>query len=224
MHRILAKNEKVFWVCPLVEDSEDSELTSLEERYVELKSHFGEKNIAILHGKMKGKDKEKIMSNFSSDDSKVKLLLATTVIEVGVDVGDATVMVIENAENFGLAQLHQLRGRVGRSQRESFCILLYDYKLSQNGRKRLEIMKNSNDGFFIAEEDLKMRGFGEMVGTKQSGLPEYKIADLTFDHDLLEIADKQSKIILSNVVKNKDKINNLLNIFNLKKVIDMLKD
>jgi ATP-dependent DNA helicase RecG len=224
LHRILAKNEKVYWVCPLVEDSEDSELTSLEERYVELKRHFEEKNIAILHGKMKEKEKEKIMSDFSSDDSKVKLLLATTVIEVGVDVSDATVMVIENAENFGLAQLHQLRGRVGRSQRESFCILLYDYKLSRNGRKRLEIMKNSNDGFFIAEEDLKMRGFGEMVGTKQSGLPEYKIADLTFDHDLLEIADKQSKIILSNIAKNKDKINNLLNIFNLKKVMGMLKD
>jgi len=223
LHNILDRNEKIYWVCPLVEDSEESELISLEERFKELENHFASEKIAILHGKMKEKEKEKIMADFSNPDGQTKLLLATTVIEVGVDVGDATVMVIENAENFGLAQLHQLRGRVGRSDKESFCILLYDYKLSKNGSKRLEIMKNSNDGFFIAEEDLKMRGFGELVGVRQSGLPEYKIADLDFDYDLLEIADSQSKSMLSNFAKNKENINNLLNIFGLKAVLTLLK-
>ena len=223
LHNILDRNEKIYWVCPLVEDSEESELISLEERFKELENHFASEKIAILHGKMKEKEKEKIMADFSNPYGQTKLLLATTVIEVGVDVGDATVMVIENAENFGLAQLHQLRGRVGRSDKESFCILLYDYKLSKNGSKRLEIMKNSNDGFFIAEEDLKMRGFGELVGVRQSGLPEYKIADLDFDYDLLEIADSQSKSMLSNFAKNKENINNLLNIFGLKAVLTLLK-
>lgn len=223
LHNILAKNQKIYWVCPLVEDSEESELISLEKRYQELQNHFAPEKISILHGKMKEREKEQIMADFSNPAGQAKLLLATTVIEVGVDVSDATVMVIENAENFGLAQLHQLRGRVGRSDLESFCILLYDYKLSKNGRKRLEIMKNSNDGFFIAEEDLKMRGFGELVGTRQSGLPEYKIANLAFDYDLLEIADLQVKLMMENIVQNKDNIINLLNIFGLKDVVGVLK-
>jgi ATP-dependent DNA helicase RecG len=223
LHNILDKNQKIYWVCPLVEDSEELELISLEERYKELEANFGSEKIAILHGKMKEKEKEKIMADFSDKDGGAKLLLATTVIEVGVDIGDATVMVIENAENFGLAQLHQLRGRVGRSDLESFCILLYDYKLSKNGRKRLEIMKNSDDGFFIAEEDLKMRGFGELVGTRQSGLPEYKIANLTFDYDLLSIAEKWAEIMMSDIAKNKDNIINLMDIFGLKDVIGNLR-
>jgi len=223
LHNILSKEQKIYWVCPLVEDSEESELISLEKRYQELQNHFAPEKIAILHGKMKEKEKERIMADFSNPNSQAKLLLATTVIEVGVDVSDATVMVIENAENFGLAQLHQLRGRVGRSDLESFCILLYDYKLSKNGRKRLEIMKNSNDGFFIAEEDLKMRGFGELVGTRQSGLPEYKIANLDFDYDLLEIADNGARLMMENIAKNKDNIINLLNIFGLKDVVGVLK-
>lgn len=223
LHNILSKNQKIYWVCPLVEDSEESELISLETRYQELQNHFMPEEIAILHGKMKEKEKEQIMADFSNPDGQAKFLLATTVIEVGVDVSDATVMVIENAENFGLAQLHQLRGRVGRSELESFCILLYDYKLSKNGRKRLEIMKNSNDGFFIAEEDLKMRGFGELVGLRQSGLPEYKIANLSFDYDLLEIADIQARLMMKNISKNKDNITNLLNIFGLKDVVGVLK-
>ena len=122
LHRILDQDQKIYWVCPLVEDNEESELLSLQERSEELKSHFDEEKVAILHGKMKEKEKEKIMNDFSSKDGKAKLLLATTVIEVGIDISDAIIMVIENAENFGLAQLHQLRGRVGRSHKESFCI------------------------------------------------------------------------------------------------------
>jgi ATP-dependent DNA helicase RecG len=223
LHNILAKDQKIYWVCPLVEDSEKLELISLEERYKELEANFGAEKIAILHGKMKEKEKEQIMADFSDKNGRAKLLLATTVIEVGVDVADATVMVIEHAENFGLAQLHQLRGRVGRSDLESFCILLYDYKLSKNGRKRLEIMKNSNDGFFIAEEDLKMRGFGELVGTRQSGLPEYKIANLAFDYDLLEIAEKGAEMMMGDIAGNRENIINLMDIFGLKDVVGNLR-
>jgi ATP-dependent DNA helicase RecG len=223
LNNILNKKQKIYWVCPLVENSEESELISLEKRYQELQHYFATEKIAVLNGKMKEKEKEKIMADFYNPNGQTKLLLATTVIEVGVDVPDATVMIIENAENFGLAQLHQLRGRVGRSHLESFCILLYDYKLSKNGKKRLEIMKNSNDGFFIAEEDLKMRGFGELVGVRQSGLPEYKIANLDFDYDLLEIANNQANVIIKNISNNKENIINLLNIFNLRDVIGFLK-
>ena len=136
------------------------------------------------------------MNEFSKSDGDLKILVSTTVIEVGIDVPDATIILIENAENFGLSQLHQLRGRVGRSEKKSFCILLYGEKYGVNGRQRLNILRQSNDGFFIAEEDLKMRGSGELIGTKQSGFPEFRIADLTFDSDILKIANKNAQIIL----------------------------
>ena len=138
------------------------------------------------------------MKNFANPCGTLKLLVSTTVIEVGIAVPEPTVILIENAENFGLSQLHQLRGRVGRSDKKSFCILLYGEKFGTNQRQRLNILRQSNDGFFIAEEDLKMRGGGELVGTRQSGFPEFKIADLMFDSDLLKIANKQAKLIFNN--------------------------
>ncbi len=206
--RALAKQEKVYWLCPAIEESDESELTSAEEKYAELLEIFGEKTVRLIHGKMKESEKEKVMQEFKEPvgaihespaalDLGPQILVATTVIEVGVDVPDATIIIIENAENFGLSQLHQLRGRVGRGLKKSYCILLYGKKYGTIGQKRLGIMRESTDGFFIAEEDLKMRGAGELVGTRQSGLPEFKIADLAFDTDLLKIAHKNAQTILS---------------------------
>lgn len=194
--RAILRGEKIYWICPAIEENEEINLVSVKKKYDELAQIFGQEKVGLLHGKMKESEKEKVMSEFSKSDGDLKILVATTVIEVGIDVPDATVILIENAENFGLSQLHQLRGRVGRSEKKSFCILLYGEKFGVNQRTRLEILRNSNDGFFIAEEDLKMRGSGELVGTKQSGFPEFKIADLVFDSDLLKIAHKNAELIL----------------------------
>jgi len=196
--RAIVKKEKIYWVCPAIEENEEAELISIKEKFSKLAKVFGENKIAMLHGKMKDKEKEEILNKFSDINSGVDLIVSTTVIEVGIDVKDATVMVIENSENFGLSQLHQLRGRVGRSDKQSYCILLYGKKFGVKQRQRLNIMRDSNDGFYIAEEDLKLRGSGELIGTKQSGFPEFKIADLSFDNDLLKIAHKQVQIILEN--------------------------
>ncbi len=200
MKRALARGEKIYWICPAIEknteNEEEIDLANVTQKYEELVKIFTTKTVGMLHGKMKENEKEKIMTDFSDPSKCLKILVATTVIEVGIDVSDATVMVIENAENFGLSQLHQLRGRVGRSEKKSFCILLYGKKFGVKQRQRLNILRQSNDGFFIAEEDLKMRGSGELLGTKQSGFPEFRIADLTFDSDLLQIANKNSRIIL----------------------------
>jgi ATP-dependent DNA helicase RecG len=194
--RAVARGEKIYWICPAIEESEEVQLVSAKQKFSELSEIFGAENVALLHGKMKESEKEKVMNEFSKRDGSLKLLVSTTVIEVGIDVPEATVILIENSENFGLSQLHQLRGRVGRSDKKSFCILLYGEKFGVNGRKRLSILRESNDGFFIAEEDLKIRGSGDLLGTKQSGFPEFKIADLTFDTDLLKIAHKNAELIL----------------------------
>lgn len=200
MKRTVAKGEKIYWVCPLIEEgeenSEEIQLQNVKEKFIELAKIFGEKSLALLHGKMKEKEKDAVMQKFADPLGDAKILVSTTVIEVGVDVPDATVIVIENAENFGLSQLHQLRGRVGRSDKKSFCILLYGKKYGTNARTRLNILRESDDGFFIAEEDLKMRGSGELLGTKQSGFPEFRIANLMFDSDLLKIAHKNAEVIL----------------------------
>jgi ATP-dependent DNA helicase RecG len=196
MKRAVLRGEKIYWICPAIEESDEMELISVKKKYEELVKIFGEEKVGLLHGKMKEKEKEKIIAEFSNRLGGLKILVSTTVIEVGIDIPDATVILIENAENFGLSQLHQLRGRVGRSDKKSFCLLLYGEKYGANGRKRLGILRESNDGFFIAEEDLKMRGSGELLGTKQSGFPEFRIADLNFDSDLLKIAHKNAEIIL----------------------------
>jgi ATP-dependent DNA helicase RecG len=223
IERTIAKGEKIYWICPAIsiqvsEDGEvlgDADLAAVEERFEKLIKVFGAENVGLLHGKMKEKEKDKIMQDFAHGD--LKILVSTTVIEVGIDVPDATVILIENAEHFGLSQLHQLRGRVGRSDKKSFCILLYGKKYGQNGKMRLNILRQSNDGFFIAEEDLKMRGSGELLGTKQSGFPEFRIADLSFDCEILKIARKNAEMVLSGDKdlsnENSQKYRDLLQIF-----------
>lgn len=189
----VAEGRKVYWICPLVEESEESDLISVEERHAVLAQTFGDQ-ATLIHGRMSGPEKDAIMSAFKN--SETRLLVATTVIEVGVDVPDASIMVIEHAERFGLAQLHQLRGRVGRGSEASSCILLYKGPLSENAQSRLKIMRETEDGFLIAEEDLKLRGEGELLGTRQSGTPGFAIASLEAHGDLLEIARKDAHYLL----------------------------
>ncbi len=196
--RAILRGEKIYWICPAILESEVSELISAESKYQELITIFDPEIIGLVHGKISNSNQEKIIDDFANSQGKIKILVATTVIEVGIDVKDATIIIIENAENFGLSQLHQLRGRVGRDQKQSYALLLYGPKTGLNGKKRLAILRNSNDGFMIAESDLEMRGSGELIGTKQSGLPEFKIANLNFDTNLLKIANKNARLILNN--------------------------
>lgn len=191
--RAIEGGAKVYWVCPLVEESEKSDLAAAEERHRELADIIGPR-VGLVHGRMKGPQKDAVMEAFAGSD--LDLLVATTVIEVGVDVPSASVMVIEHAERFGLAQLHQLRGRIGRGSARSTCLLLYGAPLSETGKARLNIMRDTEDGFRIAEEDLKLRGAGELLGTRQSGLPEFKLADLAVHGELLATARDDARLIL----------------------------
>ncbi len=195
LRRAMAQGAKVYWVCPLVEESEKSDLTAAEDRYEMLKGYFSESELFLVHGKMKAKEKDAAMENFKEGGAAI--LVATTVIEVGVDVADATIMVIEHADRFGLAQLHQLRGRVGRNDKQSSCLLIYSAPLSAVAKERLKIMRQTNDGFLIAEKDLELRGSGEILGIKQSGIPEFKFADLEIHKDLLLAAADDVKLILN---------------------------
>jgi ATP-dependent DNA helicase RecG len=190
----VAEGKKAYWICPLVEESDVVELMSAEERHAVLARELGAKNVGLVHGRMSGAEKDAVMAAFKAGE--IRLLVATTVVEVGVDVPDATIMVIEHAERFGLAQLHQLRGRVGRGADASTCILLYKGPLSETGHARLSILRDSEDGFLIAEEDLKLRGEGELLGTRQSGTPGFKLASLEAHADLLEIARKDASYLL----------------------------
>ncbi|MBB2685934.1 ATP-dependent DNA helicase RecG [Rhizobium sophoriradicis] len=189
----LAEGKKAYWICPLVEESEELDLMSAEERHATLVAALGP-DIGLIHGRMSGPEKDAAMMAFKNGESR--LLVATTVVEVGVDVPDATIMVIEHAERFGLAQLHQLRGRVGRGDEASTCILLYKGPLGETGHARLSIMRETEDGFRIAEEDLKLRGEGELLGTRQSGTPGFRIASLEAHADLLEIARKDAAYLI----------------------------
>ena len=171
--RALTGGKLVYWICPLVEESETVNLTDAEQRFESLKARFGDK-VGLVHGKMRGTDKDRVMAQFAARE--IGLLVATTVVEVGVDVPAATVMVIENAERFGLAQLHQLRGRIGRGSEASTCLLLYKEPLNEMSTARLKVIRETTDGFRIAEEDLKLRGEGDVLGVRQSGLPGYRIA------------------------------------------------
>lgn len=185
LERLLKAGQKIYWVCPLVEESEKLDLAAAQERFDNLNALYPNQ-VGLVHGKMKGTEKDKVMASFLG--GHIKVLVATTVIEVGVNDPDATVMVIEHAERFGLAQLHQLRGRIGRGKLEAHCILLYAYALSEVGRARLEIMRQTTDGFKIAEEDWRLRGGGDILGERQSGLPPYRFADLTTQGYLLQMA------------------------------------
>ena len=178
-----AEGKQAYWVCTLVEQSETLDAQAAEATYQEIKERFPHLNIGLVHGKMKADEKQAVMQQFK--DNQLQLLIATTVIEVGVDVPNASIMVIENAERLGLSQLHQLRGRVGRGAKASFCALLYKSPLSQNGQERLRIMRETNDGFLIAEKDLEIRGPGELLGTKQTGDMGFRVAKLERDDHLL---------------------------------------
>ena len=184
---------QVYWVCPLVDESEVLDVASAEERFAALKPVFGER-VAVIHGRMSGAEKDTVMRRFI--DGGIRVLVATTVIEVGVDVPEASVMIIEHAERFGLAQLHQLRGRVGRGRAESSCLLLYKGPLGETARARLEIMRETEDGFRIAEEDLKLRGGGEVLGTRQSGMPEFRVVRANVHLDMLEAARDDARLAL----------------------------
>ena len=186
--------QKVYWICPLVEESEEIKLMSAEDRFAVLAQEFGGA-VGLVHGRMKGAEKDEAMRAFK--DGETRILVATTVIEVGVDVPDATIMVIEHAERFGLAQLHQLRGRVGRGDKPSSCVLLYKDPLAETARRRLSVMRETEDGFLISEEDLKLRGEGELLGTRQSGTPGFQVARIEFHADLLETARDDARLILA---------------------------
>ncbi|UWQ12371.1 ATP-dependent DNA helicase RecG [Aliiroseovarius crassostreae] len=187
---------QAYWVCPLVDESEVMNLTAAEERFKHLRAALGEGNVGLVHGQMAGNEKDQAMSRFQRGETKV--LVATTVIEVGVDVPNATIMVIEGAEHFGLAQLHQLRGRVGRGQAASTCLMLYQPPLTAGGEKRLATMRDTEDGFVIAEADLEMRGAGDLIGTAQSGLPQFWVADLEHQSGLMAVAQKDARLLLAN--------------------------
>ncbi|WP_187971080.1 ATP-dependent DNA helicase RecG [Aquibium microcysteis] len=185
--------QKAYWICPLVEESEEVKLMSAEDRARALREVFGPL-VGLVHGRMKAAEKDEAMRAFKAGETKV--LVATTVVEVGVDVPDATIIVIEHAERFGLAQLHQLRGRVGRGDKASTCVLLYEGPLGETAKRRLSVLRETEDGFVISEEDLKLRGEGELLGTRQSGTPGFQVARLEAHGDLLEIARSDARLVL----------------------------
>jgi ATP-dependent DNA helicase RecG len=191
--RAVARGARVYWVCPLVDESETVDLAAAVERHAALKQRFGER-VGLVHGRVPTPERDATMLAFA--DGRLDILVATTVIEVGVDVPAATVMVVEHAERFGLAQLHQLRGRVGRSDKPSSCLLLYGAPLSETAKARLKVLRESEDGFRIAEEDLKLRGAGELLGTRQSGLPDFRLADLAVHGELLAAARDDMRLAL----------------------------
>jgi ATP-dependent DNA helicase RecG len=192
--RSVENGARAYWVCPLVEESALIDAAAAEERHHHLTAIFGLR-VGLVHGRLKPTEKDAVMEAFKSGE--IDILVATTVIEVGVDVPEATIMVIEHAERFGLAQLHQLRGRVGRGAGASSCLLLYQAPLGETARARLKVLRETEDGFRIAEEDLRLRGSGEVLGTRQSGLPSFRVADLTVHGDLLEIARDDARLILN---------------------------
>ena len=195
LRKAITDGRQAYWVCPLVEESEVVDMAAAEERFKHLRAALGEDKVGLVHGQMAPRDKDAGMARFVSGETRV--LVSTTVIEVGVDVPNASIMVIERAESFGLAQLHQLRGRVGRGAAASTCLLMYQPPLSEGGRRRLEILRETEDGFRIAEEDMAMRGAGDLIGTAQSGLPRFRIADLERQSALMALAQSDARKLLT---------------------------
>jgi ATP-dependent DNA helicase RecG len=197
LSRHMAGGGQAYWVCPMVRESETDDLAAAEARYAELKERFGpdrEGDVVLVHGQLKPEAKDAAMERFASGEAK--LLVATTVIEVGVDVPNSTLMVIEQAERFGLAQLHQLRGRVGRGSEKSTCLLLRGEALAETARDRLALMRETQDGFRLAEEDLRLRGGGELLGTRQSGDTPFRIATLEQIQRLLPLAHDDARLLI----------------------------
>jgi ATP-dependent DNA helicase RecG len=190
----VASGAQAFWICPLIADSEALDLAAAEARAGALKSVFGDK-VGLVHGKLPASAKDQVMTEFA--EGRLKVLVATTVVEVGVDVPAASIMIVEQAERFGLAQLHQLRGRVGRGGGESSCVLLYDPPLSEIASRRLDILRRTDDGFEIAEKDLELRGGGDPLGLAQSGFPAYRVADPVAHRDLIRVAADDARLVLA---------------------------
>lgn len=195
LRAVMAEGRQCYWVCPLVEESEAVDLTAAEERFKRLRTALGEGGVGLVHGQMPAAEKDAAMARFQRGETGV--LVATTVIEVGVNVPNATIMVIERAENFGLAQLHQLRGRVGRGTEASTCLLMYQNPLSEAGQRRLEVLRETEDGFRISQTDLEMRGYGDLIGTAQSGVPRFAIADIEQQGALMAVAQSDARKLLA---------------------------
>ncbi len=205
----ISQKNQVFWVCPLIEESKKIDHQSSVKRYADLKKIFNNR-VGLLHGLLDKEEKNRILSNFLK--KKIDILVSTTVIEVGIDFPNANTIIIENANKFGLSQLHQLRGRVGRGSKESYCILLFKSNLSENAKKRIKILKETNDGFKISEEDMKLRGYGDLLGFKQSGLQSFRLADPVLNENLFLLAEKEiKKLELEN--NNLNRYNTLLKLY-----------
>lgn len=214
----IESKQQIYWICPLIEESKKVKLTPVIERFEYLKKYFPE-NISVMHGNLKNEEKIKVMKEFL--DQKFSILISTTVVEVGVDNQNANTIIIENSERFGLAQLHQLRGRVGRGVQDGECILIYSKSISENGKKRLKILKESNDGFYISEQDLKLRGFGDIIGYKQSGEKDFIVADPMYHSHLFELAKKETDFYTEENLPI-DKFSILLKFFKKDKILNII--
>ena len=214
----LKEDNQIFWVCPLIEESKKIDHESVVKKFTYLKKIFPDA-VGILHGKVDQYEKEKILQDFLN--KKYKILVSTTIIEVGIDFPNANLIIIENANKFGLSQLHQLRGRVGRGSKQASCILMFKSNLSENARKRINILKNSNDGFEISEEDMKLRGFGDLLGFKQSGVKNFRLADPVHNEDLFILGEKEIRRIEKEEI-NFNKYKPLLKLYDQADIINDL--
>jgi len=212
----IKNGEQIFWVCPLIEDSKKLDFSSTAKMFKLISKKFPKK-VGLIHGALDQNEKDKVLNKFLKNE--ISILVSTTVIEVGVDFPNATVIIIENSNKFGLAQLHQLRGRIGRGDKSGTCILLYKNQLSQNAKKRILILKSSDDGFYIAEEDMKLRGYGDIVGFKQSGLKLFKIADPVHHEDLFKLAEENIHALSPDEL-NSSKYEFLLKLFDKVDLVD----
>jgi len=214
----IESKQQIYWICPLIEESKKVNLTPVLERFKYLTKYFPE-NVIVMHGNLKNEEKNIVMKNFL--EKKFSILISTTVVEVGVDNPNANMIIIENSERFGLAQLHQLRGRVGRGIENGECFLVYSKSISENGKKRLKILKESNDGFYISEQDLKLRGFGDIIGYKQSGQKDFIVADPMYHSHLFELA-KQETDFYTQANLSLEKFNVLLKFFKKDKILNII--
>ena len=216
LNKQLKEGNQVFWVCPLIEESKVLDYSSVKKKFNLINEMFPNK-VGLIHGALEKYEKEKVLKDFL--EKKISILVSTTVIEVGIDFPNANLIIIENSNKFGLAQLHQLRGRVGRGEKKGTCILLFKEGLSKNAVKRIKILKQSDDGFFIAEEDMKLRGFGDLIGYQQSGIKNFRFADPLHHEDLFKLAEKYILDIRDDI--NEKKYSFLLKLFDKAEIINI---